>query len=230
VAAIDNLIPGETIVVESRKHWIAPVRDSIWAALLIVGAFVVGWISPSKEGGLVGVVSNVLDLLRIGLFAVGVGWIIYNVVAWRSAQYTVTNRRLMGQEGLARKRETDSLLSSISDVRMRQSAVGRMMGYGDLQIMSASGEAGADRFTTVIGAVELKKHILEQKVAESQAAATPAPTVAASAAAAAPTTSAPSPAQAEAIATINSLAALRDSGAITADEFEAKKKELLSRI
>ena len=99
------------------------------------------------------------------------------------------------------------------------------MGFGDVQIISSSGEAGADKFTTVIAAVELKKHILEQKVAEGQAGPKAAPAVAAAAA-----PPAPASAQDQAVATLNSLAALRDSGAITPEEYEAKKTDLLSRI
>jgi hypothetical protein len=44
---------------------------------------------------------------------------------------------------------------------------------------------------------------------------------------------APAPAQsvqAETMATLNSLAAMRDSGAITPDEYESKKTELLARL
>ena len=62
----DNLVAGETIVFESKKHWIAPVRDSIWPALMILGAYLIGVISPARETGLLGLVTNLLDLIRIG--------------------------------------------------------------------------------------------------------------------------------------------------------------------
>ena len=132
--------------------------------MAIIGALVLAGLQSDQLTGVVGFINRVLNLGEIALFLYGVGSIIYNVIAWRSANYTVTNRRLMGQEGLLQKKETDSLLSSISDVRMRQTAVGRMLGYGDIQILSASGDSGADKFTTVVNAVELKKNILEQKV------------------------------------------------------------------
>ena len=31
-----GLIANETVVQESRKHWIAPLRDSLWAVGMIV--------------------------------------------------------------------------------------------------------------------------------------------------------------------------------------------------
>ncbi len=218
-----RLLQGENVVFSTKKHWFAPVADSGVAALMIIGALVLAWLQTDQAAGVMGFVNRVLGLGELALFLGGIGWIIYNVVAWRSAEYVVTNLRLFGQEGLLRKRSTDSLLTSISDLRMRESSLGRMLGYGDVQIMSASGKAGSDTFTTVEKAGDLKRHVIEQKVASGGAAG---------AAQAAPPmpASGPSPAQAEAMATLNSLAALRDSGAITADEYEAKKSELLARI
>jgi len=220
-----RLLSGERVVFETKKHWFALVRASGVAVLMVIGALILAWLQSDSTNGVMGFINRVLGLGEIALFLGGIGWIIYNVIAWKSAHYTVTNRRLMGTEGLLRKRETDSLLSSISDVRMRQSAVGRMMGFGDIQIISASGSAGSDTFTTVVAAVELKKHILEQKVAEAQAGPTNAAPAPVAAAAAAPPNS-----QDQAVATLNSLAALRDSGAITPEEYETKKAELLARI
>lgn len=58
----------------------------------------------------------------------------------------------------------------------------------------------------------------------------PAPTTATSVAARATTPTPAAAANDDALATLDRLAALRDKGAITADEFEAKKKELLDRL
>lgn len=223
-----RLMRDERIVFTTSKHWASPVSDSWRAALLIVGALVVAWLQTDQTAGLMGFVNRVLNLLEIALFLGGIGWIVYNIVAWRSAAYTVTNLRLLGQEGLLRKRETDTLLGSISDVRLRQSAVGRALGYGDLQILTSSGEAGADKFTSVRNPIEFKKQVVEQKVATAAPSAPSAAMSAASAQAASmPTVS---PEQAQTMAALNSLAGLRDSGAITPEEYEAKKAELLARI
>jgi hypothetical protein len=71
----------------------------------------------------------------------GLGSIAYNIVAWRTAVYGVTNQRVIGHDGLIRRRNYDTLLSSISDVKSMVSAVGRGLGYGNLTIMSTSGAA-----------------------------------------------------------------------------------------
>jgi uncharacterized membrane protein YdbT with pleckstrin-like domain len=217
---------GEEIVFKTTKHWMSPLADSGVAILLLIAAVVLAWLQTDQTNGVMGFVNRLLNLLEIAFVVFGIGSIIYNIVAWRSAEYVVTSQRVLGQEGLLRRRETDSLLSSISDVRSRSSAVGRMLGYGDLQILSASGDAGADKFTTVIKADDLKKKILEQKIAAGNA---PTPSMAATEAAASASAAVTSP-NADTMATLSGLAGLRDSGAISAEEYEAKKAELLSRI
>jgi uncharacterized membrane protein YdbT with pleckstrin-like domain len=214
-----NLIEGEEVVFSTTKHWAAPLADSKWAILMIIGAFALGWFEPARTDGLVGFIGRIMELLRLGLFFGGVGWIVYNIVAWRTAELRITNLRVLGQQGLVRSRSTDTLLSSIADVRSRASAVGRMLGYGDVQIFSASGEAGADAFTTIRNAEQAKKVIFEQKT-RREAAGMPSP---------APAATAPAT-QSDAMATLESLGRLRDTGVITAEEFEAKKAELLTRI
>lgn len=218
-----QLMNGETIVFQTKKHWFAPVADSWKAVLLILGSLVLAWLQTSETGGLMGFVNRVLNLLEIVLMLGGIGWIIYNIVAWSSAEYVLTNRRVLGQEGLLRKRQTDSLLTAISDVRMRVTGLGGMLKYGNIQLLTASGEAGVDNFTTVRDAVDFKKAILEQKIAAENAKGAAPATAAATATA---TGAAPTDAQA-ALSTLNNLHA---SGAITDDEYNAKKAEILARI
>ena len=160
-----RLMSGEKIIFQTKKHWFAPVADSWKAVLLIIGSLVLAWLQSDQTSGVLGFVNRVLNLGEIALFLGGVAMIVYNVVAWRSAEYVVTNRRVMGQEGLLHKRQTDSLLSAISDVRSRKSAVGGMLGFGSVQLLSASGEVGTDNFTAVRNPDQLKKTILEQKIA-----------------------------------------------------------------
>jgi uncharacterized membrane protein YdbT with pleckstrin-like domain len=216
------LIGGESVVSTTRKHWAASIADSKWAILMIMAAFVLAWIQPDATGGLLGFLGRASELLRLGLFLGGVAWIIYNLVAWRSAQYWVTTLRTLGRDGLIRHRETDTLLSSITDVRTVSSFVGRALGYATLRITSASGQAGEDLFTTIRDAEEFKQHILEQKAA---AAARPA---------AVSPVNASVPAVASSVLeyteVIAQLAKLRDAGALTEAEFDGKKRELLARL
>ena len=225
----ERLITGETVVRSTSKHWIAPLGDSKWAILMIVGALIAAWLQGDSTSGVTGFVNRGLELVRLALFLGGIAWIVYNVVAWRTAEYHVTNRRVFGTDGLVRRRQTDTLLTSIADVKTVIPWLGRMLGFGHVRIVSASGEAGADSFTNIRDVEPFKREILEQKsgvgaqgerAADAQPAAAPPPI---------PASPAP-PSSADITATLGELARLRDAGAITADEYEAKKTELLARL
>ena len=230
MAVADDLITGETIVFESRKHWMAPIRASLTAMLLIVGAAFVRWLSPSGDG-FFGTIGGLLDLLALGLFFVGLGWIVYNVVLWRTAEFAVSNMRVLREEGLVSHRSSTTLLSGLSDVKSNVGFLGGKLGYGDISLLTQSGGAGQDTFLCITKPIEFRNAVMNQKVAEQTA---PAPAAAAAAGAARVAAAAPAgpPAMtsAEAAAAIASLADLRDRGAITPEEYEAKKAELLARM
>jgi uncharacterized membrane protein YdbT with pleckstrin-like domain len=220
----DRLITGEQVEFRTAKHWFALVADSKWAILFIVVALAAGWLQSDATSGIGGFFNRSLGLIQQGLWLGALGWIVYNVIAWRTAEYHVTNRRVLGQEGLIRHRTTDTLLSSISDVKTIVPAIGRMLGYGNIRIMTSSGEAGVDDLTAVKDVQAFQREILEQKTAASAPTTSPAvPTPAT-------TGAVPASSSSDVTATLGQLAKLRDAGAITAEEFEAKKVELLARI
>jgi len=218
-----QLLSGEEVVYATRKQWAAPIVDSIWALVMILGALVLNWLHSESTSGVAGFLNRTIDLVSLGLFLGGIGWVAYNVVAWRTAQYTVTNRRLLSTEGLLRRTTTDTLLASITDVRTTTSVVGRGLDYGTVRIASSSGAAGEDVFTTVQHPDALKQAILEQKTS-APADAPPNPwAVYADASSSGPT-------PLELAEVLGELAKLRDAGALTQSEYEAKKVDLLARI
>ena len=219
--SVSSLISGEHIVFATRRHWAALLVDSGWAMLMLLGSFVLAWVQPEATGGLLGFVGRMTELLRLGLFLAGSGWIVYNVVAWRTAEYVVSNRRVLGQEGLVRRRSTDALLSSVSDIRTVSPALGRVLGYGHVRIISAAGEAGKDTFTAVRAAEVFKHAVLEQKAGSAASRVSPST----------PAGTAPAVTSAsEVLRLLGELAQLRDAGAITTEDYEAKKAEWLRRI
>ena len=235
MAVADSLIADETIVFESKKHWLAPVRASIVAGLLVIGALVLRAIAPSGDG-VFGWIGGVMDLIAIGLLIAGVAWIAYNVVAWRTAEFAVTNMRVLREEGLVTRRSSTTLLSSLSDVRSNVGFLGGRMGFGDVILLTQSGGAGEDRFLMITQPVEFRNAVMAQKMAAPpERAAVAAPVAAPAAVAPAPAQpAAPTPAPAsnatDDAATLLRLADLRDKGAITPEDYEAKKNEILARM
>ena len=232
MAVADTLIADETIVFESKKHWMAPIRASLVAAAMFVGAVVLCWISPDGDG-FFSFVGTILDLVAIGLVIGGIGWIVYNVVAWRTArvrrhQHARPARGRSGAEAqlddaavVAERRELERRLPG-RQARLRRhraaDAVGRRR-RGPLPV-----HHDADR-------VPERGHEPEDGRSARRCgplaapAASPVARRLRSAPAARPRCPRPRPRP-----RIASLADLRDRGAITPEEFEAKKAELLARM
>jgi Bacterial PH domain/Short C-terminal domain len=254
-----DLLTGEQVLFETTKHWFAAIRASLVAILILLGALLLRGLSPSGDG-LVGSLGGLMDLISVGLLLVGILWIVYNVGELLSAHFGVTNMRVLRYEGILRRRSSETLLSTLTDVRLVEPAIGRMLGFGDLRILTSSGAAGEDEFKTVRDAKRLRTAIQEQKAAamtggyaaapagSMPAAAMPAaamPAAPAAPAAAAPTQvsaepppapapAAPPPAPtapaADPAAALAALGDLRTQGLISDAEYEAKRSEILGRL
>ncbi len=253
-----NLLTGEAVVFATTKHWFAPIRASILAGLMIVAFIALGWLSPDNETGIIGTVGSLMDLVGTVLAIGGIAWIVYNLAEFLSAHFGVTNMRVLRYEGLLRRRSSETLLSMLTDVRLDEPAIGRMLGYGNLRILTSSGAAGEDQFMTVKDAAKLRTAINEQKAAMLRGehlAASSAPAAAPAAvapAAVAPAAVAPAPLAApvappapsapaasptptssaadDAAAALVRLGELHAQGLITDTDFETKKAEILDRI
>jgi hypothetical protein len=227
MAVADNLIANESIEFQSEKHWMAPIRASGVFVLLLLGFALLRWLSPTGDG-FMGTIGSLLDLIAWGLLIAAVVGIIYNIIAWRTAEFAVTNLRVIREEGLLKHRSSATLISSITDVQSKVGVLGRSLGYGDLVILSQSGSSGADRFMTITKTEGFRNAIMTRKMSGSSAPA-PAAGAPAAAPAAAPAVAA-APIATDPAAALSSLADLRDRGAITAQEYETKKAEILARM
>jgi hypothetical protein len=239
------LADGERVVLRSRQHLLATVVEGRVPWAIFVAALLFVWLTLQQQEGLL---RSLFSWVGLGLLVVGLAWLGMIYAQWYAEDYVVTNRRVMKVEGVLRKRSADSSLEKINDAVLEQSVLGRMLGYGSLEILTAAEEA-VDRYTFLSEAQTFKKTMLDQKYnLEQEAFQIPAPPLRAAPsmpagadaapAAAAATVASPTPAAAARPAmsadditkAVGDLADLRDRGAITPEEYEAKKAELLGRL
>lgn len=250
------LASGEQPVRRDHQHWFVLVADARYGIVAILAAIALAILSvnvgegPFKQA--LGIVVLVLVLGGLAYF----GW---QVLRYLNEEYIVTTRRVIQLEGVLNKRSTDSSLEKINDAVMSQGLAGRIFGFGDLDILTAS-ETGISRLRMLREPAEFKRAMLDAKheleLELSGARPLPSPPLRAPAAApgaalgqpgpdavgggtpppAAPPPPPPAPAPRpemspdELTRTLASLADLRDRGAISADEYEAKKADLLRRL
>jgi len=242
---LDNLLAeGEQPIRREHQHWFVLLADAryailawvVAALLLILNNAIIG--SNSSLGGISQAVGWVVVVLVVGGL-LSFGW---EVLRWQNELFVVTSRRVLQSEGVVNKRVVDSSLEKINDAILSESIFGRIFGFGDLEILTAS-ESGISLLRMLPKPDSFKramldaKHDLEMELSGARplpspairaAMPTPAPAPAAPAASAPP---AQGPMSADDVTrTLASLADLRDRGAISADEYEAKKADLLNRL
>jgi uncharacterized membrane protein YdbT with pleckstrin-like domain len=127
----------EEVLFLTRQHWLALVGGLLVNAILfiaIIAVLVVFNLSPLLLflAGL----SLVLVLVHSGV----------RLMYWLSNQFVVTNRRIIHTFGAFSKNVSNTDLEDISDTRFQQSVFGRLLGYADFTILTASEKAGSDRF------------------------------------------------------------------------------------
>jgi len=201
--------------------------------LFVLALVLLGLDVQLEPGG----VRDGFGLLGLVLLLVSLGWLAYVYMEWYSQDYLVTNRRVIKVEGILGKRSADSSLEKINDAVLQQSLFGRMLGYGDLDIMTAA-EESVDRYRMLSQAQTFKRTMLDEKhKLEQEAFQIPAPPLRAAPPAPepAPVAAAPAPAPRtmtsdEITGALGNLADLRDRGAISPEEYEAKKQDLLGRL
>jgi uncharacterized membrane protein YdbT with pleckstrin-like domain len=212
------LAKDEVILYKGRQHWLAPISDSLKPfVLVLVGLLLfVGEVNFKATGPLL--------VLPAALLVVGLVWIGIVDLTWRAQEYIITNRRALKVEGLIDKKSADSSLDKINDAVLSQGVLARILHYGDLEILT-SNEQGVDRYVMLANAVAFKKAMLNAKNALEDGYRGNVSTPQAAAAPAAKSSNAD-----DVTATLTKLADLRDKGAITPAEYEAKKAELLGRL
>jgi hypothetical protein len=179
----------------------------------------------------------------------GLAYLGWQILRWMNEEFVVTTRRVLQLEGVLNKRVLDSSLEKINDAVLTQSLFGRIFGFGDLDILTAS-ETGISRLRMLKDADDFKRAMLEAKheleLELSGARPLPSPPLRASsgpssgpAPAPSSASSAPPPSEParrtemtpdELTRTLASLADLRDRGAISPEEYEAKKADILRRL
>jgi hypothetical protein len=244
------LADGERVALRARQHVLATIIEgrvawSILVASLVIVVLDVFFLSANDDGGRL--VRTIFGWIGLALLVVALAWLVKIYVEWYAEDYVITNRRVMKVEGVLRKRSADSSLEKINDAVLEQSVLGRMLGYGNLEILTAA-EESVDRYRMLSQVQQFKrtmldeKHKLEQDVFQIPApplrAASPEPVpapapVAAPVAAPDPAPAAPAKAEMsseEITKALGNLADLRDRNAITPEEYEAKKQDLLGRL
>jgi uncharacterized membrane protein YdbT with pleckstrin-like domain len=193
----DQLRPDEEILYTAHPTKITLV-PLIVATVVLVVATILLWSNTGEFFILVGG----FILVTIALIYLAV-----KLIVLASFDYILTDRRVVKQTGIVNKSSVDSYLDKINNVEHRQTLWGRLLGYGDVVIDTAS-ESGTTNFASIADPLSFKRAILE--ATDSYRSARSGGVRAISSA-----------------EKLRDLKALLDDGLISAEEYEATRKKLL---
>ncbi|HKG10476.1 MAG TPA: PH domain-containing protein [Gaiellaceae bacterium] len=222
------LATGERVLLVRQRHWLTFLEAGRWFVLALGIGFLVALLDQAvPDDGVVGFLGTLLSW-GFGLFFLiglaGLGW--YYLV-WRVERYLVTTRRVIEAGGLINKYSRDTSLDAITDMIVDHPWLGRIVGYGEIDLLTAS-EAGTSKIRFLPDADGFKKALLDAKheheldvgggrvLQEAVSSAQPARDHDLSAE--------------ELDSALSRLGELRDRGLLTQTEFDAKKRELLDRL
>ena len=196
---------NEKILLETHQHWFV-LFGKIFLELLLIVVIVGGSLAaypfyPMAIYGLILVLVPVIGMLN-------------DILVWRNKAYIVTSHRVIQTAGVFSKDVVDSSLEKVNDVKLSQSFLGRLFGFGDIEILTAS-ELGVNLFHEINDPVGFKTAMLNAKERlgfdnesrmEGHSAAADIPSL------------------------IARLDDLRKKGILSEGEFQEKKKELLEKM
>jgi membrane protein YdbS with pleckstrin-like domain len=227
------LAEDEELIYDLRPHWLTLVVP-VLLTLLVVLAVGAAW-----------VVMPAGDLQQPARMAVGVlgvavllATVVGRVLRWATTHFVLTTERLIFRSGVVAKFGREIPLERINDVTFSQSLFERVIGAGDLLLESA-GEHGQSRFANIRDPEAVQLEIYRQMEANDRrragyAATQPHPSVYDHTGPAPHTDRTPTPPSRTPTPTplddLERLANLRDRGAVTEEEFQRMKRDLMDRM
>ena len=198
---LNNLLAeNEEVLLVTRQHWIVLLAEILPETILTIALVILIsliWLIWLPNP----LVPFAYLLLLLPLFS-----LLRDVLVWSNRQYIVTNRRVIQIAGVINKDVTDSSLEKVNDVKLEQSFWGRLLNFGNIEILTAS-ELGVNRFSHLGRPVNFKKAMLNAKEQLEQG-----------------------PAQGELVDVIAQLDSLRRRGVLSEEEFQRKKTDLLAKL
>jgi len=159
-----HLIDGESIIYETRLHWIVlivPVLLGLLFGLTGVAMLVLsGRTAADQTVAHESMMGAGAVLLVVALFFIARGVLVRN-----ATEMTVTNKRVFVKVGMAARRTIELLLSRVESIGVEETMMGRMLGYGTVIVHGTGGTP--EVFNMVAHPLEFRTRV-QQQIEKSQ--------------------------------------------------------------
>jgi uncharacterized membrane protein YdbT with pleckstrin-like domain len=155
-----NLVPGETVMYQTRLHWIVMLSHIIIGLLLLAlpGALLLYYALSQTTSD-----SNTSHIMKVGglaLVVAGVVVILIGMVRRNATEMAVTNRRVVVKTGLASRKTIEMLLNKVESIEVSETTMGRMLGYGAIVVIGTGGTT--EPFHNVAHPLQFRAQVQQQ--------------------------------------------------------------------
>ena len=161
-----NLVPGETLLYQTRHHWVVLLLPTLVAfvlgapgvALLYLAittrdanGLTLGRSTISPQG--LAISGAILLFLALIIF-------IYGIAKRNATEMAVTNKRVLIKTGMASRRTLDMMLTTVESIGVEETVLGRMLGYGTVIVRGTGGTP--ETFIKIANPQDFRKNVQEQ--------------------------------------------------------------------
>jgi acyl-coenzyme A synthetase/AMP-(fatty) acid ligase len=155
-----NLVPGETVIYQTRLHWIVMLGHLFVGCLLLglPGVLLLYYAFSEHSMDI-----NTLRLTEgggVALLVCGAVVILMGMMRRNATEMAVTSRRVVIKTGLMSRKTIEMLLNKVESIEVSETTFGRMLGYGTIVMIGTGGTS--DPFRKVAHPLEFRSHVQQQ--------------------------------------------------------------------
>ena len=161
-----SLVPGETLLYQTRHHWIlllGPLGMSTVLVALAAGLLMESMAARNGKGMAAGASSGVIhaiDFAAILLVVMAIGIFVYGLAKRNATEMAVTNKRVLIKTGIGSRRTLDIMLSRVESIGVEETFWGRMLGFGSVVVRGTGGTP--ESFVMIAHPQEFRRSVQEQ--------------------------------------------------------------------
>jgi acyl-coenzyme A synthetase/AMP-(fatty) acid ligase len=155
-----NLVPGETVIYQTRLHWIVMLWHIVLGCLLLGLPGVLLLYYALSQTGIESKNLHVMEGGGVALLVCGAVAILMGMVRRNATEMAVTNRRVVIKTGLVSRKTIEMLLNKVESIEVSETAIGRMLGYGTIVVIGTGGTP--EPFYKVAHPLEFRSQVQQQ--------------------------------------------------------------------
>jgi uncharacterized membrane protein YdbT with pleckstrin-like domain len=152
----DNLMPNENVIFSAKVTpavFLGPLLSLAISFFVILKAFDL----TSRGDQFSSIIGSFTCLISLGFILATIYLTFEAIITMTATEFAVTNKRIIAKTGFIRRNTVELILTKIESVGVKQSILGRMLGFGTIIITGTGGTQ--QKFRAIVDPLGLKKNV-----------------------------------------------------------------------